>query len=156
MQEALKKIDDLAKDEDYSTALVEIQKLLEVHPNEAKIWATRAYVNGRKGDKVAAINDWTNAIKIVEEPHYVYIRGIDFFCLGKYQEAVVDFTRVIELCDFYKSDYYRMPAYFFRADSYQRLQEYDKARSDLGHVDDEFTTWTDRLRNKKDILADCT
>jgi tetratricopeptide (TPR) repeat protein len=155
MKEKLEQITELAKREDYPTALALIDKLTAEFPNEAKVWTTKAFVNGHKGDLTAAVDDWTKAIKLVEEPHYVYMRGIELFKLRKYKEAVSDFTRVIELCDFYKSDYYREGAYFFRADAYVRLKQFEKARADCLHVNDDMRTWTDKLRTKTEILAEC-
>lgn len=89
------------------------------------------------------------------EPDYYYTRGILFFKISRYTEAVRDFTEVLRLCDFHNSNYYREGAHFFRADAYVRLKQYDEARADCAHVRDDFQTWTDSLRTKECILNEC-
>jgi len=153
----LKKVNDMARADRYADALRCLAELEVAFPHEAKIWATRAYVNGRSGDRQAAIADWTNAIGLCDkEPHYFYVRGSEFFKLGQFRKAIADFTKVIELCDFYDSDYYRESAHFFRADAHVRLKEFEKARADCLHLRDEKPTWTDKLRTKAEIIAECS
>jgi tetratricopeptide (TPR) repeat protein len=151
----LEEIKDIAKTEDYIEALRLVDDLILHNSHEDKIWATRAFINSRKGDREAAIVDWSKAIGLCEEPHYFYMRGHDLFNVGRYREAISDFTKVIALCDMYKSDYYRGPAYFFRADAHVRLREFDEARLDCAYVRDDMQTWTDKLRTRADILAEC-
>lgn len=153
----LRHIEVLAKSDDYAEALRRLDDLAAVFPKETKVWATRAYINERKGDSGAAIADWSKLINLSnKEPHPFYVRGILFIRVARYREAVADFTKVIELGDFYNSDYYREPAYFCRADAYSRLGEFEKARLDCIHVRDDMQTWTDRLRTKAGVLADCS
>jgi tetratricopeptide (TPR) repeat protein len=152
----LQRIKDIATKENHAEALRLLDGLLRLDPQEHKTWAVRAFVNEHQGDKAAAINDWSQAILFCEEPHYFYMRGINLFQLGRYKEAILDFSKVITLCDLYNSDYYRGPAYFFRADAHLRLGEFEKARLDCANVRDDMQTWTDKLRTKADILAECT
>jgi tetratricopeptide (TPR) repeat protein len=156
LESELKKITDLARAENYEAALRRIDQLAAEWPNEPKIWAERAFVNERQGDREAALCDLARTIALCnDEPHHFYIRGILLFQLGRYDEAICDFTKVLELCDYHKSNYYRSPAHFFRADAYLRLKQYKKAKADCEHVRDDMCTWTDRLRTKADILAEC-
>ena len=156
LRSKLNAIDDLARKEAYDEALRRVDQLIAESPEEPWTWRTRAYVNSRQGNADAAIADVSQAIARGEkEPDFVYTRGIFFFQVGRYREAVSDFTKVIELSDLHGSDYYREGAYFFRADSYVRLKEFAKAKDDCLHVRDEMSTWTDRLRTKAEILADC-
>ena len=152
----LEKIKDLAKTGNYSEALLLLDDLIRINSKEDKLWAARAFVNTHQGNSEAAIDDWSKAIQLNKEPHYFYMRGISRFQVSQYRSAISDFTAVIELCDKYKSDYYRSPAYFFRADAYLRLGEFDQAKSDCVHVPDNTQTWTDKLRTKADILAECS
>jgi len=150
-------IRDLADIGNYEEALRLLDELAVRYPREAKIWVERAAINGRQKDIGATIADWTKAIELCDkEPHYFYMRGIEFFALSQYRSAISDFTKVIELCDFYNSDYYKGPAYFFRADAHLRLGCFEQARSDCMHVRDDMRTWTDKLRTKADILAECS
>jgi tetratricopeptide (TPR) repeat protein len=149
-------IEKLAKKGRYKEAFEQLALLKARNPDEPKIWACQAFVIGRRGDLRAAIASWTRAIELCpEEPHYFYMRGIDFFNIKEYRNAVADFTKVIRLCAVYKSDYYREPAYFFRADAHIRLREFDKAKEDLSNVSEDARTWTDRLRSRAELLAEC-
>ena len=156
MIEELKQVEELARQDNYSEAILRLDEIQKAAPREARVWATRAYVNSRMGDRDEALASWTQAIALCDrEPHYFYMRGIEFFHLSRYREAIADFTKVIELCDFYSSDYYRAGAYIFRADAHLRLREFDQAKSDCDHVPDDMRTWTDRIRTKAEILALC-
>jgi tetratricopeptide (TPR) repeat protein len=149
-------IEEQAVAGDYTAALRRLDELTREFPSEYLVWATRAYLNGRRGARDEAIADWSKAIALCNtEPHCFYMRGIDLFALRKYAEAASDFTRVIELCDLHESDYYREGAHFFRADTYVRLGEYEKARLECLKVSDQFRTWTDGIRCKADLLAQC-
>ena len=141
---------------EFDKALRRADQLPTKYPHKADIWAMRAHIFRQRGDVERAILERSRAIELSDkEPHYFYMRGIDFFTLGKFKEAVSDFTRVIELCDFHRSDYYRQGAHFFRADAFVRLREYNLALADCDCVDDKMRTWTDRMRTKEEILAEC-
>ncbi len=156
MKTKLREIEGLANAGNYTEALQRLDKLATSNPDDAKIWTTRAHINGHQRNYEEAVADWSKAIALCDkEPHYFYMRGIDLFLLRKFESAVLDFTKVIELCDYYKSEYYREGAYFFRADAYLRLKEFEKGKSDCTHVSDEMQTWTDKLRCKADLLAEC-
>jgi tetratricopeptide (TPR) repeat protein len=157
LRQNLKTIEKLAQSDNYSEAWSRLEILVSNNPKEeALIWRTRAYIHSREGDDKAAISDLDRSIFIFEkEPHPYYTRGIIYFQIGQFKNAVCDFSKVIELCDYYKSDYYRESAYFLRADAYVRLEDFEKAIADCAHVSDDFQTWTDKIRTKNDILAEC-
>jgi tetratricopeptide (TPR) repeat protein len=157
MKEDLAKIECLAGKERYEEAITCLDELLEKYGNQSQVWELRAHVNALQGNSEAAVADLSRALKLKsDEPHPFYIRGIHLIKVARYKEAVADFTKVIELCDFYKSDYYREGAYFFRAEAYLRLGLYDMARTDCKHVRDDFSTWIDGMRSKQDILHQCS
>ena len=152
----LKKIKAEAMADNYDEALRSLDVLTETFPMETELWCTRAYVNGRQGNREAAVDAWSKAIELCDkEPHYYLGRGANYFRLKQFESAIADFTRVIELCDFYNSDYYREAAYLFRADAHLRLGQSDKAKADCMHVHSGRPTMTDKLRTKADILAEC-
>jgi tetratricopeptide (TPR) repeat protein len=152
----LELIKRFARQDNYAEAIQRLDETEEAFPNEVRVLITRAYVNGRKGAREEAVANWTKAIALCDkEPHYFYSRGIEFFRLGRFRDAIADFTRVIELCDFYRSDYYRADAYFFRADAHLRLGEIEQVKSDCAYLRDDMQTWTDRIRTKAEILAEC-
>jgi tetratricopeptide (TPR) repeat protein len=146
----------LAKREEYGGALEILDRLLATDPAYYQAWAKRAYVNGRRGLLESALEDISKAILICStEPCFFDQRARFLFSMARYREAISDWTRVIELCDYHKSDYYRAPAHFARADAYIRSGEYDKATCDLAHVPDDHRAWTDKLRTKQDLLIEC-
>lgn len=156
LKSKLQAISELARKENYVEAIRRVDQLIREYPDEPWTWRTRAYVNSRQGNEDEAISDLSNAIERSDnEPDFYYSRGIILFEEGRHREAVSDFTKVIELSDLHGSDYYREGAYFFRADSYVRLKEFARAKDDCLHVRDDMRTWTDRLRTKAEILADC-
>ena len=156
LRNQLSEIDDLTRADNCDEALRRLDLLAESHPGEAWIWRSRSYANSRRGEIQSALKDLAKAIeKCDQEPDFFYTRGILLFQEGRFREAVPDFTRVIELCALLGSNYYREGAYLFRADAHLRLRAYDKARADCRHVSDAMRTWTDRLRTKSEILAEC-
>jgi tetratricopeptide (TPR) repeat protein len=153
----LQEVKDLIQVDNNTKALELLDALSVRYPHEARIWVLRASLSGSQRDRERAIADWTKVIELCDkEPHYFYMRGIELFGLGQYRNAIPDFTQVIALCDVYDSDYYRGPAYFFRADAHLRLGEIEEAKSDCLHVRDDMSTWTDKIRTKADILAECS
>lgn len=84
-------------------------------------------------DSQAAITSYTQAIKLdpkAEKPYYA--RASSYFMLGNYQNAVADFTEVINK-NTGKSGF-RSDAYFNRARAYEKLGEKRKAVSDLNQI----------------------
>ena len=151
--EKLEKIDRLIETRNLAAALDLANQLVEDNPNASEAWAKRAFVNTMRRQYSDAISDISQAISLNDaEPEYFYFRGRQYLVNEDYMEAVSDFTQTLKLCD---SDYYREPAYFMRAEAYVKLKRYDDARDDCSRVSDDFTTFTDSLRSKKDILDDC-
>jgi tetratricopeptide (TPR) repeat protein len=155
--ESLATIDKLLDEKQYAIALSKIDSLISNYPEKSEIWRKRACLNEMRRQREAAVEDLTRAILLNPmEPDYYYTRGRIRCKLQHYEEAVADFTRTLDLCDHYKSDYYRAPAHFFRAETYVRLKKYDQARADCEHVPNGFKTWIDRMKSKEQILAECS
>ena len=152
----VKKATDLAKADNYIEALAAIDEAAGLDPQNPKVWDTRGYINAREGEFEKGVLDLSKSIALRDfEPHPYYIRGDLLLKLGRLEEAAADFSRVLELCDHYRSDYYREGAHFFRADVYARLGKHAEALADCAHVRDGMQTWTDRLRTKEEIIAEC-
>lgn len=152
----LARIKDLAKREEYARAIGLLDEIGLEYQEEPKIWETRGFVLSRAGDGEAAIAAYSKALSMsAQEPHPFYMRGIVYFEMGSFSEAISDFTKVLELCDFYQSDYYRASAHGFRADAYIRLKDFKNALAECNHVPDGWSEWTDKLRCKADLLAEC-
>jgi tetratricopeptide (TPR) repeat protein len=156
IQTKLHEIEKLARLENYERALVLIDQLAAAYPDKPEIWSTRAYVNSLSGNLNLAIVDMSKCINLRgNEPNDFFTRGRFLFKVGRYDEAILDFTVVLQLCDLHNSDYYRQAAYFFRADSYVRLNQYEKAKDDCKHIIDTGPLWTDKLRTVDQMLDEC-
>lgn len=156
IEQTILKIRELSRTESYAEALTIADGLAKSHPDKAEAWAARGHVNAMQGNYQEAVSDVSKAIGLSpDELDYWFTRGRYFFALRAYAEAVVDLTRTIELCDRHGLDYYRVPSYLLRADAHLRLKLYDKARADCAHVPDNVPMWTDSVRCKADILAEC-
>lgn len=156
VEEEIQKIEIMLSKKNYELARKSLDSLIERYLDEYKFWRMRAYVFEVDKDYQKAIEYISEAINLQPmEPDYFYNRGRYFFNLSNYTSASENFTQAISLCDYHKSDYYREPSYFMRAESYLRLKLYDKARDDCSHLRDGYSAWTDSLRSKEDILNEC-
>ncbi len=156
LKHQLQALERLAESGRGMEALHSLDSLEKEHPEDASINASKAYVNALEGTYESALLEWTKAIaKCDKEPHFFCMRGEIFTRLGRYQEAVNDFTKVLDLCDLYASDYYKTPAYFRRADAFVRSGRYAEARRDCAFVPDGEVVWLDKRRTKEEILAEC-
>ena len=163
------KAQKMARSDDNKGAMELANELVEQYPNEIRVWSLRAYLHALDHRYAEAIADRTRAIEIngpdgaksdletgaLTTVDLFFNRGADRFALGDDPSAVDDFTKGLELCDYYNSDDYRETLYFWRAESLLRLRKKREALSDLAHVSDDFRFWTYKLRTKADLLADC-
>ncbi len=154
--DTLRRVDSLVRNGDCDTAKALLDGLLTNDPNCVQALAKRAYVHDSAGRVEAAIRDVSAAIAICDsEPALFDKRARLLFRAQLYRDAVADCTRALALCDQHQNDYYRAPAHFLRADAYIRLKDFNRATDDLALVPDGHTAWTDRLRNKTELVADC-
>ena len=147
----------LIRKEDYKSASESVECLIHDYPLEPEAWNTRAYLNANCGNHQGAVADMSTAILIEAfEPGYFFTRGRYLFKLGRFLEAIKDFTATIDLSVKASSEYYLSAALFFRADAYVRLGLHEAARTDCARIPISFQLWTDQLRNRADILAACS
>jgi tetratricopeptide (TPR) repeat protein len=160
---------ELARKHNHERAMLLANELVQRHPNELKVWSLRGYLHRRNRKYANAIADLTHAIEICESRQtkldlqtgvltsvdLFFNRGADKFALGENQSAIDDFTRALQLCDYYNSDDYRETLYFWRAEAFLRLGKKREALLDLTHVNDGFRFWTYKLRTKAELLIDC-
>jgi tetratricopeptide (TPR) repeat protein len=165
----ISKTKELARKDDDEAALSLANELVEQYPNEMRVWALRGYLHRRNRKYAEAVADMTRAIEInnkglanlslehelLKTVDLFFNRGTDRFALGDCQSAVDDFTKGLEFCDRYKNNDFRDTLHFWRAEALLRLGRKREAISDLTHVPDDFRFWTDKLRTKADLLADC-
>ncbi len=65
-----------------------------------------------------------------------------------------DFNQAIKVDDYGDSGFTQM-LFFFRAEVFIKLGKIQEALSDISHIPDGYETWTFKLRNKGDLIADC-
>ncbi len=154
--EKLGKIDELVESRNIEAALELADELVDENPHEPEAWAKRAFVNAMQVRHSDAIHDISQAISLSNsEPEYFYFRGRQYLAAKDYNRAISDFTRTLELCESWDSEYYKEPAHFMRAEAYVKLKRYDDARNDCRHISDDFVVFIDSPRSKKDILDEC-
>jgi tetratricopeptide (TPR) repeat protein len=146
----------LARAGDGPAAIALADDVIRRSPGEIEGWLVRALVHELDDEYEAAIADMTRAIELNSvEPHLYYNRGRYLFQIDDDATAVGDFSRALSLCDFHKSDYYREELHFWRAETLLRLGRKKEALDDLSHVSDDFSSWTDSLRCKQDLVREC-
>ena len=78
-------------------ALVDIDQAIALDPNEPAGPLFRCFIHSSRDEYDAAIADATKAVELgMEKPGYQN-RALTFTKMGKYQEAIEDWTKVIEL-----------------------------------------------------------
>jgi tetratricopeptide (TPR) repeat protein len=131
-------------------------ELVQKYPTEIRTWLLRAHLYNLNENHKEAIADLTHAININDmEPHLFYTRGTCSFALADYESALNDFSKGLQLCDYHNNDYYRGELHFWRAETLLKLGRKRDALADLVYVDEDHTSWTDKLRTKADLLKDC-
>jgi tetratricopeptide (TPR) repeat protein len=152
MRERINSARILAKEGKYEEAITQLRSLFEESSDldySGRIHAALGYVYSRRGDIEFAIEEMDKAIECCTlEPAYFFKRGRYLLKIGKLREALGDFNRTLQLCDEYKSDYYRLVALFFRADVLTRLGMLNEAEEDLHHIPDDYSIWTDDSSTK--------
>jgi tetratricopeptide (TPR) repeat protein len=150
----ISRIKDLARNKQEKEAMTLATGLVESHPGEMKVWSTRAFLYALGKNYDEAVSDLTQAIGLNSmEPVFFWNRGCYESRLARFDHAVKDFDKGLELCDHYKDDYYREALHFFRAEALIELGRKHDAANDLSHVRDDFSFWTYKLRTKAELLA---
>jgi tetratricopeptide (TPR) repeat protein len=163
----ISKAERLVQNSNAEAAMAIANELVEQYPSEIKAWRLRAHLHGRNSNYAESVADYTRAIEVdtagpalnsdnvLTTVDLFFNRGADRFALGDNHSAIDDFSRALDLSDKYHRGDYRDTLHFWRAEALLRLGRKHAALSDLTRVPDGFTFWTDRLRTKADLLADC-
>jgi tetratricopeptide (TPR) repeat protein len=110
---------------DYDRALVEINKAIELNPQDDKGYNDRAGIYAKLGDLEKAFADLDKAIELNPSSYPAYYnRGRFYLKKRNYKLAIDDFTKFAEL------DPENHKAYLYRASAYQLAGEYAKAIDD--------------------------
>lgn len=158
-------------DERYEKLFLEIEKLLSQDKMDEALkvvdagmlvlgrlpglLSERAHINLLLENVEAGIADISEAIERLEsEIDYYYARGRYYFKLRMFAPGAKDFTKALELCASQGKTYYENGSLFFRAECYLMLRDAAKARRDPEQLPDDYGTWTDGMRFKKQLLAE--
>jgi tetratricopeptide (TPR) repeat protein len=87
--------------EKYDLALNDLNKSIEINKNNAEAFTNRAYIYLKRGEYKKVIEDSTKAIDLQQEPDFApYLnRGLAKMNMGKKDEAIDDFSKVIDIAD---------------------------------------------------------
>jgi tetratricopeptide (TPR) repeat protein len=146
----------LVKERKRDEALSLAVQAVSEYPDEMESWLLQGYLHELLQEYEAGAEDLTRAIEINDkEPHLYYSRGRYRFQFRNMSGAVEDFTKALELCDFYSNDYYRDELSFWRAEAFLKLGNKGAALRDAEGLPDDFRSWTFTLRTKHQLMADC-
>ncbi|MFC2021856.1 tetratricopeptide repeat protein, partial [Chloroflexota bacterium] len=121
----------LISKESYSEAIGEYSKSIELNPNYALAYSSRASAYNKKRQYGLAVADLTKAIDLDHKyASAYYTRGVVYHWNGLYDLAIADLTKTIELDPNYPS------AYNHRAYVYNKKGQYDLAIADYNKIID--------------------
>jgi tetratricopeptide (TPR) repeat protein len=111
---------------EYDKAIIELEKVIELEPDNADAYTNLALSYFKNGDYENAVTTWTEVIKFnpAEAAPY-YERGMSYFNLKKYEQAITDLTQAIDL------DPTNADAYKVRGKSYAFMKNYEQAITDF-------------------------
>ena len=140
----------------YDRAIADYNKAIELKPKSSMAHIRRGNVHKKKGQFDRAIADYDKAIKLNPRFTQAYVnRGNAYDAKGQHKRAIADFSRVIELRTahynrfnsngkrggldtiigdsnkYIKSDTTLARAFSYRADTYRRMGQFDRAILDL-------------------------
>jgi tetratricopeptide (TPR) repeat protein len=81
---------------DYQGARIEINKAINIEPQNAELYVIRGEVFAGLQRHDRAINDYDQAIQISPQHKAYFLRGTAYSFLGKYEEAIRDYSQIIE------------------------------------------------------------
>jgi len=112
---------------DFSRAIWNMSKAIELNPNKGSYYALRGELYTKLGNDEDAIKDFDKAIKIVPDHTYYIFRGnckLRKETNESLREAIEDYTACIKMNDSYEI------AYFNRASAYHTMRMFKKALTD--------------------------
>ncbi len=131
---------------DYERALGLCGNVLGKEPRSAEALRKRAYVYGHMRDYESELRDCDALVSIgiaddFEQPSDYLRRGRCHLELGKFEDAVKDFSRVIELGERHSFYYDSLCAQFHRAYALFQLGRHGQALDDCRDLPDDYTTY---------------
>jgi tetratricopeptide (TPR) repeat protein len=117
----------LLDEKNYDEAILEFNEAINLDPDFALAYNCRGSAYSSKEDSDKAIADFTKAIELGLESYafIYYFRAGEYFKIGQYEEAILDYSKSIEIDPNYKG------SYLFRSICYNMIGEFDKANADM-------------------------
>jgi tetratricopeptide (TPR) repeat protein len=105
-------------------AISEFTIIIQIDAKDINAYEWRAYVYELNGDKYKAIDDLTTAIKLKADDDYVYDSRARLLAgVGRYKEAIADYSASIDLDD-------NPWTYMYRGQAYDQLGQHQDAIAD--------------------------
>jgi WD40 repeat protein/tetratricopeptide (TPR) repeat protein len=120
----LRTLFSLQVDGDVQSALVSINRAIELAPNNPQYMMTRGAIRSQTGQDRPALDDFNHAIELY--PDYAeayYRRGFLLRTLGEYEQALTDFSHAIEIRPDYEQAYYQRGRTYYDMDNDQQAVE---------------------------------
>jgi tetratricopeptide (TPR) repeat protein len=121
---------------DIEKALGQVDILIGFDPADAEVWLRKVDLLRRKGQPADALQVLEEAIEagIAAERLHEH-RGTVYFTMGRYEDAIEEYTRAIELGPEASGSFVWAP-YRLRCLSYKRLGRYEEAWRDLRRAEE--------------------
>ena len=121
---------------DYDPAIADLNRAIELDPNQADYYRQRGVSYRQKGDYDRAIADYNRAIELdPKNARYLQQRGVSYHMKGDYDRAIADKTRAVELDPNQASYYYsRGLPYKLKGDRAAARRDFEHA-AEMGHAD---------------------
>lgn len=141
---SLDQAEQAARANDYATAEKYCKEHLGAFPSDRKALRLLAFIfslDRRHDDAIATVSEVIALSADKSEPSDYFNRGRWHLERRNFAASVEDFSKVIELCGFYKDDYYLEAAYLHRAIALRHMGANTEATRDLSHIGDECQTF---------------
>lgn len=145
----------LAHDRNLDEALTAAHQIIAQFPHDVEALLFRAHVYALRDEWELAVVDTSEAIRLYpDEICLYYNRARYLFAQYQHHAALNDLNKALELSATQSESYYLSELYGWRAEILLKLGRRAEARADIEKLDDDYRTWTDRLRTKQDMLKD--
>ena len=110
--------------QDWKAALVDFNHAIELDPKLALAYNLRGGAVRAMGEPTKALADYTKAVELLPNMDNIFQRGATYQSLGRHQEAIDDFSRVISF------EPGSAQAYFARSQSFRAIGDAASANRD--------------------------
>lgn len=130
-----KDIQQLSKLRQYEEALKLCTQALEADSNNYEWHELRSEILKKKGDFEGALSDLERVIELMPTDFSpIFRRGRWSFELGRYDQTILDMTKIIDA----DQSYFKDSAYYFRSQAFYFCGKYHQAFSDCANMPDDF------------------